>query len=151
VQFSSGAIKGGTGKSAIKFVGVRVEGATKGTANVTIHYTDAEVSKYNTNSLFMAYFNGGTWHKCTNILVSTPNNTISGDMPISRLSGTVVGLGGELTQAAGGIPLATQNNTNSTATGVSWALVGIVMVSILVVGGVIFAIERNRRKTEVDR
>ena len=44
VQFSSGAIKGGTGKSAIKFVGARVEGATKGTATVTIHYTDAEVS-----------------------------------------------------------------------------------------------------------
>jgi hypothetical protein len=151
VQFSSGAIKGGTGKSAIKFVGARVEGATKGTATVTIHYTDAEVSKYNMNSLFMAYFSGGTWHKCTNILVSTSNSTISGDIPISRLSGTAVGLGGDLTQAAGGIPLATQNNTNPTAPGVSWALAGIVIVSILVVGGVIFAIEKNRRKTEVDR
>jgi len=151
VQFSSGAIKGGTGKSSIKFVGVRVEGTTEGTAGVTVHYSDAEVSKYNINNLFLAYFSGGTWHKCNNISISSQNNTVSGDIPVSRLSGTAIGLGGDLTQASGGLPIATQNNNTSGAPGVSWALVGIVMVSILIVGGVVFAIERNRRKTQVDK
>jgi hypothetical protein len=151
VQFSSGAIKGGTGKSSIKFVGVRVEGTTKGTARVTVHYTADEVNKYNINSLFLSYFSGGSWHKCSNISISSQNNTVSGDILVSRLSGTAIGLGGDLIQAAGGLPITNQNNNASGAPGVSWALVGIVMVSILIVGGVVFAIERNRRKTQVDK
>jgi hypothetical protein len=90
VQFSGGAIKGGTGKSSIKFVGVRVEGTTKGTARVTVHYTADEVNKYNINSLFLSYFSGGSWHKCSNISISSQNNTVSGDIrvPLSVWAGT---------------------------------------------------------------
>jgi hypothetical protein len=152
VQFSSGSIKGGIGKSPIKFVGVRVEGTTKGTARVTIHYTDSEVSKYNTDSLILGYFSQGTWHQCTNITVSNQNNTVSGDIPVIRLSGTAIGLGSDLNQTVGGVPFAAQQNSNgSNPPGVSWALVGIVMASLLIVGGVIFAIERNRRKVQDNR
>jgi hypothetical protein len=118
---------------------------------VTVHYTADEVNKYNINSLFLAYFSGGSWHECSNISISSQNNTVSGDILVSRLSGTAIGLGGDLIQAAGGLQITNQNNNASGAPGVSWALVGIVMVSILIVGGVVFAIERNRRKTQVDK
>jgi hypothetical protein len=150
VQFSSGSIKGGIGKTAIKFVGARVEGTTRGTATITVHYNDSEVSKYNTDSLVLGYFSQGTWHQCTNINISTQNKTVSGEIPISRLSGVAIGLGGNLIQQGGAVPFTTQNSTNTNTPGISWALVGIITITILVVGGVIFAIERNRRKTEVD-
>jgi hypothetical protein len=151
VQFSAGGIKGGTGKAAIKFVGVRVEGATTGTAHVTVNYSDSDVSAYNVNSLILAYFSSGSWHNAGNITISSANDTISGDIPISRLSGTVIGLGGDRTQAAGGIPNNNQNNNIGNTTGFSWAMVGIVMVSIFIVGTMIFIIERNRRKTQANR
>lgn len=150
-QFSAGGIKGGTGKSAIKFVGVRVEGATAGTAHVTVVYNDNDVSAYNVNSLILAYFSGGSWHNAGNIKISSANDTISGDIPVSRLSGTAIGLGGDRTQAAGGIPNNNQGNNTGSTPGFSWAMVGIIMVSIFIVGTVIFVIERNRRKTQTNK
>lgn len=151
VQFSAGGIKGGTGKSAIKFVGLRVEGTTTGTAHVTVSYTDNDVSAYDVNSLILAYFSGGNWHNAGNITISSANDTISGDIPVSRLSGTAIGLGGDLTQTAGVIPNNNQGNNISSTPGVPWAIVGIVMVSIFIVGIIIFIIERNRRKTQANR
>jgi hypothetical protein len=152
VSFSSGSIKGGIGKTAIKFVGARVEGTTRGTATITMHYNDSEVGKYNTDSLVLGYFSKGTWHKCANVNISTQDKTVSGEIPISRLSGVAIGLGGDLIQQGGGVlPLTTNNNTNTNTPGISWALVGIITITILVVGSVIFVIGRNRRKTEADR
>jgi hypothetical protein len=76
---------------------------------------------------------------------------MSGDIPVSRLSGTAIGLGGDRTQAAGGIPNNNQGNNTGSTPGFSWAMVGIIMVSIFIVGTVIFVIERNRRKTQTNK
>ena len=95
VGFSSGIIKGGTVKPAVKFVDIRVEGNTGGTVRVTVHYADQEVSNINVDSLFLAYFNENKWHKCEHSAVSSDNKTVSGDIPVYSLTGTVVGLGGD--------------------------------------------------------
>jgi hypothetical protein len=151
VGFSSGTINGGTGKTGIKFVDVSIKGYINGTAQITIHYADAEVNGFNLDSLFLSYFSGGKWHECSNLVISTQNNTVSGDIPISELSGTPVGLGGDLTQTGGVVPFVPQSNAKTTSPGTSWDLAGMVIVPILIVGGVIFVIERNRRKSTTSK
>jgi hypothetical protein len=146
VGFSSGMINGGTGKTGIKFVDVSTKGYIDGTAQVTIHYADAEVDGFNLNSLFLSYFDGGKWHECRNLVISTQNNIVSGDIPISELSGTPIGLGGDLTQTQGDVPFVPQSNAKTAGPGISWDLAGVVIVPILIVGAVIFMIERNRRR-----
>jgi hypothetical protein len=148
VDFSDGEINGGSGKSSIKFVDVRVAGLDTGTARVTVHYTIDEISKYRENSLCLSYFFGGAWHKCSNIVVSTQDHTVSGDIPVARLTGTVIGLGGDLTQTANGIPFIPSSDNETTDSGVNWALIVIVTGFIIIIGVVILVIERNRRKTK---
>jgi hypothetical protein len=151
VGFSSGTINGGTGKTGIKFVDVSIKDYINGTAQITIHYADADVNGFNLDSLFLSYFSGGKWHECSNLVISTQNNTVSGDMPISELSGTPVGLGGDLTQTGGGVPFVPQSNAKAAGLGISWDLAGIVIAPILIVGGVIFVIERNHRKNTASK
>jgi len=147
VQFSAGANKGGTGKPWINFVGVRVEGATQGTARVALRYTNAEINEFAPDSLFLSYFSGGSWHKCTNIVDDGKILTISGDIPVSRLSGTAIGLGGSLTkEAPAGAIAAIDEGGTATGTGIPWSLFSIVLVTTVIIGVVILVLERNRRK-----
>jgi hypothetical protein len=148
VKFSSGEIKGGTGKPWIKFIGVRVEGSTLGTARVTIHYTDAEVRNIEADSLFISYFSGGSWHTCANIGISAENHTVSGDIPVSRLSGTAIGLGGTMSKqneaTAGAIM---EDGSGQITRSIPWVLAGgIVIGTTVVVGGIILVLEAKRRR-----
>jgi hypothetical protein len=147
VEFSSGPMKGGTGKPWIKFSGVRVEGPTQGTASVTLHYTSAEISEYDPDSLFLSYFSGGSWHKCSNIVISADDQTISGDIPVSRLSGTAIGLGGALLQEAPAGAIADAGDGQPTGNGIPWTLAGIVIATIIIAGGVVLVLEKNRRRS----
>ena len=147
VQFSAGANKGGTGRPWINFVGVRVEGATQGTAHMALRYTNAEINEFAPDSLFLSYFSGGSWHKCTNIVDDGKIMTISGDLPVSRLSGTVIGLGGSLTKEAPAVAIAVIDEGGTGAgTGIPWSLFSIVLVTTVIIGVVILVLERNRRK-----
>ena len=147
-KFSNPASKGGMGRPWIKFVGVRVEGSTQGTARVTLHYTGAEIADYNPDSLFLAYFSGGSWHKCGNTAISADNLTVSGDIPISRLSGTAIGLGGTwLTEPAAAAGLPISENGQSNAPGIPWSLAAIVIVPIIMIGLLVLVLERNRRRS----
>jgi hypothetical protein len=145
VKFNSGLANGGIGKPAIKFVAVRVEGTNQGTARVTVHYTDAEISGF--SDLFLAYFSGGSWHKCDNLAVSTAKDrTIAGDVPISSLSGTAIGIGGTF---GPGSAIAVNEGSQQTAKGIPWSLAGgVVAGTVITVGGVILVLERNRKRSQ---
>jgi len=144
VAFSDGTISGGTGKTGIVFVDVQIEGYDHGTARVTIHFTNGEINNFDQNSLSMAYFSDNKWVTCDNIVVSLNHNTIAGDIPISQLTGTVVGLGGTLITNANGVPFVLSNAPPVSS--VPWVLIVVVTVSVLFVFGIIFVSERSRRK-----
>jgi hypothetical protein len=149
VAFSAGTIKGGTGKTAVKYIGVSIEGYADGTALATIHYTDDEISNFDANSLALFYYSGNQWHAFENINISTDNKTVSGNIPISELPGNIIGLGGNLLKSANGMPVINNNNA-SMGTGISWSLVGIVIAATLVIGGLIIVIVRNARMKQAD-
>jgi hypothetical protein len=131
---------------------IRVEGYLRGTARVTIHFTDEEIAKYNPDTLALFYFSNNKWNKCTNIDISLTDHIISADIPVLKLTGTVVGLGGSTGQSSTAIvPFVSQSNNGTTGHGVSWGLVGIIIGIIIIVGGVILIVEKNRRETSGDR
>jgi len=149
VGFSEGQIKGGTGKPAIEFLDVRLLDYNFGTARVAVHFTSAEINNFDPNTLFLAYYSSNKWHTCGNIAVSLSAGTISGDIPISDLNGTILGLGGTLLNTGGAAYVPSGNNNSGS--GVPWGVVALVAVPILIIGGVIFIIERNRKKTQTDK
>jgi hypothetical protein len=152
VAFSDTAAQGGTDMNPVKFVYIRVEGYLRGTARVTIHFTDEEIAKYNPDTLALFYFSNNKWNKCTNIDISLTDHIISADIPVLKLTGTVVGLGGSTGQSSTAIvPFVSQSNNGTTGHGVSWGLVGIIIGIIIIVGGVILIVEKNRRETSGDR
>ena len=147
VPFSAGQIKGGTGKNAIKYVNVRVKGTTTGTATITLHYSDQEVINFAPGSLFLAYYYGDKWHTCENMVINPNNHTISGDIPAIRLDGGIIGLGGDTGgNSANGFPVIGQNSSLP-GQGISWALVGLIIGSIVILGVLIVAII-SRKKNE---
>lgn len=96
VSFSAKREKGGAGQSLVKMAGVRVEGFTRGTAFITLHYTDGEVLKFDEKSLFIAFWNGEKWQDLHDISVYTGANQVTGSLPVSALqSCTPLALGGE--------------------------------------------------------
>jgi len=153
IAFSDGTIKGGTGKTAIQFVDVRTEGFQQGTAHVTLHFSDNEISNFDRNSFFLAYYSDNKWHNCENIQVSLSKHTISGDIPVSKLTGTIVGLGGNpvRTTSNNAMPFVGSSGNEMANHRISWSLVGIVIVLIVVVGIVVFIVERNRKKNLANR
>lgn len=151
VPFSDGTMKGGTGETPIQFIFLITQGYDHGTAQIVVHFTSSEISGFDPSSLFLAYYNGSQWVACENNEVSPGNSTITGDIPVSQLTaGTVIGLGGNQIGSANVVPFVPQSNNGTTNHGVSWSLVGIVVGLILVVGGVVWVVERNRRKSTAD-
>ena len=155
VAFSAGAVAGGMGRPAIKYVGVCVQGTTTGTVRVTVSYADAEAQAYDKSSLYLAYFSVGSWRKADNITVDTANHTVSGDIPVVRATGTAIGLSGlaatsTTTQVTSsnvipGGPVNTGGGGGGE--GIPWILFGVVGVTILIVAIVILIVESKRRRT----
>ena len=149
VPFSDPVLSGGTGKPAIKFWDVYVEGIHQSTATVTGYFFSNETGAFNTNSLFLAYYYENKWYRCENSSISLDDNSVTGDIPIIRLNGTIVGLGGESSsQNAGGSLPAAQNNNNVASTGVSWSTLVVIAAPIIIIGGVaIIFVSRKRRNS----
>ncbi len=148
VIFSSGIIEGGTGKPAIKFVDVQVQGYSQGAAVVAVQYSEDEVKDYDINSLFLSYFSDGKWHKAENIVISTDDKTVTGGIPTDSLGGTVIGLGGNPlnTSTDAVFTPTTAQVINQPGPGISWSLVGIIIVSTILIGGIIFVVIQSQRK-----
>jgi len=154
VAFSDPVGIGGTGKPAVKYVYVRSQGISQGTARITVRFTQTEVSNFDVNSLFLAYFDGKVWRKCENMTVYSGAGTIVGEVPVSALTGTIVGLGGDLLQSLTPTPPSTPA-TSSTAPptsqprGVSWTVAGGAIAGALIVGsGVALLLSRRRKITK---
>jgi hypothetical protein len=153
IAFSDGTIKGGTGLTAIQFVDVRTEGYDHGTANVTLHFTDSEISNFDQNSLRLYYYSDNKWQLCENIKVSLSDHTISGNIPVAKLSGTVVGLGGNPVQTSSNnaVSFVGASNNKPANHNISWSLAGTVIALIIIIGSVVFVVERNRKKNLANR
>ena len=142
VAFSDPIASGGTGKDDVKYVYVHVDGFTKGTAHITVAFTAGEVSDFDMNSLFLGYFDGSMWRKFSNITVYSGAGTITGDMPVSALSGTVIGVGGDPSQYK-----SHEGGTTTSSGGLSWPVAIGAMVVALILGLIIAFLFTRRRKT----
>jgi hypothetical protein len=141
VNFSAPIGSGGTGKSAVKYVYVHADGINQGTARITIRFTTGEVSDFDVSSLFLGYFDGSMWRKFSNIAVYSGAGTIVGDIPVSALSGTVIGLGGDPTQYK------SHEGSTTNQQGLSWPIAGGAIAGALILGLIIAFLFTRRRKT----
>jgi hypothetical protein len=146
IPFSAGIIKGGTGKPYIKAVDVQVSGYNSGDAEITIYYANDEVNGFDLNSLFLGYCYQGTWHICSNLVLSPDSNSVTADIPIIRLTGTPVALGGTLIENTMVAPPVTNSQGGNTQVGISWSMVALIVSPIIVLGGIAALVMREKRK-----
>ncbi|MDD5038299.1 MAG: hypothetical protein PHN78_03180 [Dehalococcoidales bacterium] len=89
------------GERALKYVDVQIaSGSTySGNVTITLSYTDADLAelgvKEDTLKLYYFKMTDGPWTEAGNQVLDTVNNTVSGDIPASELTGTPLCLGGE--------------------------------------------------------
>lgn len=142
VEFEAAKIDGGTGGKAIKYIDIRVISFTKGTAQITVYFTDDEVASFDKTTLYLAYFDGSVWRKLDDLRVYTEANYITGEIPVSALTGTVIGLGGAPQTVA------TQSNI---AFPISWWIVAVIIIPVIIIGVLIFFwISRKKPSLEDD-
>ena len=138
---------GGTGKNAMKFVDVKVDGATTGTAVVTVHYSNDEIGSFSPGSLFLAYFYAGKWRQLPS---SVGGGAVSAEIPVSRLTGTVVGIFGDTTatarSSAGQLFIPSGSSPSQSTFEYKWIVMA--TVPLLVFGGIIVLLEFNRRNRQ---
>lgn len=154
VAFNTPVSQGGTGENAVKYVDVRAPGFTQGNAHITVHYTSGEINGFDPDTAFLAYFSGNVWVKCSNITVDKSLNTVSGDVQVLQLAGTVFGMGADHVATSTSSSSATTINsfTSSNAaigpggTSVPWSTFAIVIGALVVVGLVVFVITGRRKK-----
>ncbi|MCX5999748.1 MAG: hypothetical protein NTU41_09225, partial [Chloroflexi bacterium] len=94
IAFSTTEASGGTGRTPVKYVDVRVSGFSAGTASITVSYAGADVADFSEKDLALYYWDGSKWEEAGNRSVDTANKTVTGDVPVSALSGTPVAIGG---------------------------------------------------------
>ncbi len=146
IAFSAPVRQGGTGKIDIKYVDVRVEGFKQGTARISIHYTDEEIKSFDINSLFLAYYHDDKWNICRNNENDINEYKVSGDIPVIRLNGTLIGLGGDYSSSFTVNGQYTQGRQPGNS--ISWALVGIITGSIVIVCVIVIALVENQRRSQ---
>jgi hypothetical protein len=148
VAFHDSIASGGTGKDAVKYVYVHTDGISQGTARITVRFTAAEVIDFDVNSLFLGYFDGSMWRKFSNMEVYSGAGTIVGDIPVSALSGTVIGLGGDTGDGKshdGSNATATPAPATSQTQGPNWPMIGGIIAGALILTLAIFLSMRGRR------
>jgi len=92
----------GTGKEGAFFLDVKVTGYTSGTAHITVPYPDedddgiVDSTGIVETTLGLYYWDetASMWRLAANSTVDAVNNTLSGDIPVSALTGTPIGGGG---------------------------------------------------------
>lgn len=158
VPFSASTLKGGMGRPAVKSVDVQGIGYDQGTARVTVYYTSDEISGFDPNTVFLGYYYGDTWHKCDNTVNNPGTNSISGDVPAIRLSGTIVSVGGSLKSpvapaglsAAAGGAAGGGGDVQAVGSGISWSVVSLIAAPIIIIGLIVVAITRRKGKLETN-
>jgi hypothetical protein len=92
-----------THKVAALFIDVEVNGFTAGSATITVHYADGQVAGLRKPTLQLYYWDGDRWEQATDTVVDYGDNTVSGSIPVSALSGTPVAMGGSRVVSAWGL------------------------------------------------
>jgi hypothetical protein len=154
VSFYDPIAAGGTGKDAVKYVYVHQDGISQGTARVTVRFSDAEVQDFDVNSLFLGYFDGSMWRKFSNMTVYSGAGTIVGDIPVSALTGTVIGLGGDpgdMKAHEGSNATSTPAPSAAQPQGTSWPIIGGIIAGALILGLAIFLSARRRKPVTVPK
>jgi hypothetical protein len=85
-RFDASPDDGGMGQVAIKYLGVGVQGFSKGNAKITASYTSSEVPSGRANSLYLAYRVGKKWAKLENLAVFSGAQNVQGDLPVAILN-----------------------------------------------------------------
>ncbi len=161
-RFSAEPGEGGTGKLGLKFVMVRMDGITQGTAQISFRYQMNQLGKVDPNSLFIGNRDQTAWRKLDNQTNQTGVELVQGEIPIAALTSNpllVLG-GGLMTQAqlttpetqAQVTPRKTvtsnkQMNSNLAADQFSsWLPVGLAIfgVMVVIVGSVVLVQMRRR-------
>ncbi len=98
-------ITASTGKTAAKYLDVKATNFLAGIATITVTYTDAEIVGLNENTLTLYYYSAtsATWTELTGISRTTVLKTISGDISVTNLKGTVIALAAS-TPVTPGVP-----------------------------------------------
>ncbi len=81
-----------TGKTALKYVDVQVGNLTQGNASIKVHYTDTGGLKE--SSLRLYYWTESSWVESSSSSVDTTNNYVQGTIPVDKLTGTQIAVGG---------------------------------------------------------
>jgi len=99
----------GTGTSGVVFLDVRITGYTEGIAHIIVPYPDVDPADgivdgttivETTLGLYYWDETTSTWLIAANNVVNTLDNEVSGDIPVSALTGTPIGTGGYLEDEA---------------------------------------------------
>jgi hypothetical protein len=95
--FAAAIDAGGTGKPGRKFVGVGVQGFSRGSADLSLFYRDNELNGISPNSLFLASLvPDGRWGKLDDQGVYPGANNTRGHLTVAAFnSNPIFGLGGE--------------------------------------------------------
>ncbi|MBI4258737.1 MAG: hypothetical protein HY619_07265 [Thaumarchaeota archaeon] len=81
------------GKIPIHFVDVAVSGVTAGTATIEVTYPQP-TSNIDESTLQLFYWDGSSWQLASSQVLNTATNTITGQVPVTALGGTIFAIGG---------------------------------------------------------
>lgn len=135
------------GAEGVLYSAIHTSGFNQGKAQVSFLYTESEISDFDENSLFLAYWDGGKWENLENIQVFSGANYVTGEVPVNDLVGAPVVLGGQLSDTTEGQVAELPGDTGDTAAlsglWIALAALGAVIIIALVI--LVFAY-RNRRR-----
>ncbi|MGQ9675492.1 MAG: hypothetical protein ACUVX1_07495 [Chloroflexota bacterium] len=132
--FSAPVEQGGMGQTAVKYVGVGVQGFDQGVGHVAVYYREGELNGMNANSLFLAYWDGEGWQKLEKIGVFTGAGKVTGDISVDALTrAPIIALGGKDVAPAAGF----QSNWYT----LSGALGAVVVLGAI--GGLVVSLRRR--------
>lgn len=89
--------------SHVRTVDVKTTGLSAGTADVTVHYDDDDVSQagIGEGTLDLYYWDGESWTKADNVEQDAEEQTVSGTIDVPALTGTPVTIFGDRSSSSG--------------------------------------------------
>ncbi|MCX6012099.1 MAG: YDG domain-containing protein, partial [Chloroflexi bacterium] len=93
IGFSIPEAKGGTGRVAVKYIDVRVNGFSTGIAQISVHYTDEEIAGLAEKNISLYYWDSNKWQQAADCSVDMVKKVVTGNIVVAALSGTPIALG----------------------------------------------------------
>jgi hypothetical protein len=111
-------VQQGTGNQPVTYVDVQVVNIIGGQGEITVSYNEADLAGVVEETLTLHYFDSATskWVQLSNIQVDTVNNTVTGTINVSALTGTIIAVNGK-TVALQSVAISGQGTTIEVLTG----------------------------------